>query len=124
MHYFGCKFSKTFRGLYPLTPIAGGGDPLPASSPSTFGRARGPPPAPRSKTKKLEPHPKFFSGYALDNKYYRRSRCGMSDVAFRTARQLVGFLVIIRLDWHIEIAIHTSSPSLRSGARPTPPVIF
>ena len=56
MQDFACKISKISRGLYPRTPLAGGGDPLPAPTPSTaFGRARGhfAPPAPRSQTPKI-----------------------------------------------------------------------
>ena len=42
MHDFACKILKIFRGLYPRTPMAGGGDPLPAPTPSmAFGRVRG-----------------------------------------------------------------------------------
>jgi hypothetical protein len=53
MQDFAYKISKIFRGLYPRTPLAGGGDPLPAPSPrSAYGLARGrfAPPAPQTQT--------------------------------------------------------------------------
>jgi hypothetical protein len=60
MQDFAYKISKIFRGLYPPTPLAGGGDPLPAPSPrSAYGLARGrfAPPAPQTQTSWQVPPP-------------------------------------------------------------------
>jgi hypothetical protein len=60
MQDFAYKISKIFRGLYPRTPLAGGGDPLPAPSPrSAYGLARGrfAPPAPQTQTSWQVPPP-------------------------------------------------------------------